>query len=180
MFCVYVWEIDIGNIFTISKIWLTPYSLQVHLVSSNPMASSDTRTSVTSWLNNKGLPSHICIVRYPTHLLEQRSETNSFDTMSFDRRFHSDRRDSILSSTSFMRPPLKYLYMERTFTPHPKILLCIRLLQTWEVRPKDLWALTPYSSYKERAYIHGILVSSIPLYKHQTPSSSRYVEFPNS
>ena len=79
-----------------------------------------------------------------------------------------------------MRPPLKYLYMERTCTPHPKIFLHIHLLQTWEVRLEDLGPLTPYSPYKERTYIHGILVSSIPLYKHQTASSSRYVEFPNS
>ena len=107
-------------------------------------------------------------------------KTNLFDTTSCDRRFHSDRRDSILSSTSFTHPPLKYLYMKRTCTPHPKIFLHIRLLQTWEVRLEDLRALTPYSSYKERTYIHKILVSSIPLYKHQTASSSRYVEFPNS
>ena len=70
--------------------------------------------------------------------------------------------------------------MERTCTPNPKIFLHIHLLQTWEVRLEDLGALTPYSPYKERTYIHGILVSSIPLYKHQTASSSRYVEFPNS
>ena len=67
--------------------------------------------------------------------------------------------------------------MERTFTPHPKILLHIRILQIWEVRPKDLKALTSYSSYKEKAYIHGILVNSIPLYKHQAFSSPRYVNF---
>ena len=70
--------------------------------------------------------------------------------------------------------------MERTCKPHPKIFLHIHLLQTWEVRLEDLGALTPYSPYKERTYIHGILVNSIPLYKHQTASSSRYVEFPNS
>ena len=70
--------------------------------------------------------------------------------------------------------------MKRTCTPHPKIFLHIRLLQTWEVRLEDLGALTPYCPYKERTYIHGILVSSIPLYNHQTASSSRYVEFPNS
>lgn len=70
--------------------------------------------------------------------------------------------------------------MERTYMPHPKIFLHIHILQKWEVKPKDLGALIPYSPYKEIAYIHRILVSSISLYKHQTPSSPRYVEFTNS
>lgn len=97
--------------------------------------------------------------------------------MSCDEQVYQDRRVSILSSTSFTCPPLKYVYMERTSTPHPKILLHILILQTWEVKFKDLKVLTLYSPSKERVYIHGILIRSIPLYKHQAPSSPRSVHY---
>lgn len=70
--------------------------------------------------------------------------------------------------------------MERIFTPRPKILQHICILQTWEVKLEDLKALTLYSPYKERAYIHGNLVSSISLNKHQASFSPSYVEFPSS
>ena len=111
--CLCVCVRDIGNIFTISKFWLTPYSLQVHLALSNLMASSDTRRSVTSWLNNKsdtrrsvtswlnnkGLSSHICIVRYPTHLLEKRSKLTRLT-------LHHVTEDSILTGeTPYLAPP---------------------------------------------------------------------------
>jgi len=102
------------------------------------------------------------------HLMTLRAtlDTDPSDTTSCDRQFHPNRWVSTLSSTPFTCLPLKCLYMERTGRPHPKILLHIRILQTWEVKPEDLRALTPYSPYKERAYIHEILVSSISLNKH--------------
>ena len=34
-----------------------------------------------------------------------------------------------------------------------------------KLSPKDLGTLTLYLSYKGRAYAHGILISSIPLYR---------------
>ena len=49
------------------------------------------------------------------------------------------------------------------------------ILRTWEVKPEDLRALTPYFPYKERAYIHEILVNFISLYKRQAPSYPRYL-----
>lgn len=112
--------------------------------------------------------------------LKVTSDTDLPKTTSYDRQFHPNRQVSIPSSTPFTCHPLKCLYIERTCMPHPKILLYIRILQTWEVKPEDLEALTPYSPYKERAYIYGILVNSISLYKHQDPSSLRYVEFLSS
>ena len=103
---VCVCERDIGNIFTISKFWLTPYSLQVHLALSNLMALLDTRRSVTSWLNNKGLSSHICIVRYPTHLLEQQSKLTCLT-------LHHVTEDSILTGeTPYLAlPHLRILHL---------------------------------------------------------------------
>ena len=44
----------------------------------------------------------------------------------------------------------------------------------------NLGSLTPYSFYKERVYVGGILIGSISPYKHQASSSSRYIEFPSS
>lgn len=97
--------------------------------------------------------------------------------MSCDGQFRQDIQVFILCSTSFACPPLKYVYMERISTPHPKILLHILILQTWDVKPKDLRALTSYSPSKERVYIHRILVNSISLYKHQAPSSPRSIHY---
>lgn len=45
-----------------------------------------------------------------------------------------------------------------------------------KLSPNDLRALTLYLLYKGRAYVHGILVSSVPLYKHQDSSSLRHVK----
>ena len=49
-----------------------------------------------------------------------------------------------------------------------------------KLSPKDLRTLTLYLPYKGRAYAHGILISSVPLYKHENFSSPRFVKFPNS
>ena len=86
----------------------------------------------------------------------------------------------ILSSTPFAFSPLKYLHMERTCIPCPKIFLHMCILQIWEVRTEDLKALTRYPPYKGRDNNHKIWVSSMLLYKHPVSSSPRYVEFPNS
>ena len=57
--------------------------------------------------------------------------------------------------------PLKYLHMERNCTPRPKIISQIRILRKWKFKLEDLGVLTPYTSYKGRAYIYEIFVSSI-------------------
>lgn len=59
-------------------------------------------------------------------------------------------------------------YTQRSF-------LHILILQTLEVMPEDFEGLTPYSPYKEKAYIYKILVSSISPYKLQAPSYPRYL-----
>ena len=46
--------------------------------------------------------------------------------------------------------------------------------------PKILETLTPNLPYKESLYVRRILVSSMPLYKHQTSSFLRYMKIPNS
>ena len=66
--------------------------------------------------------------------------------------------------------------MERTCSPHPKILLFTCILQIWEINPKDLGTLTPYLPHKRWAYVHRILVNSTPLYKHRASSSQRYMK----
>lgn len=91
--------------------------------------------------------------------------------------------------------PVQYFMCELTLTDHPpfltphcllvlhssifkwkelarytqRSLLHILILQTWEVMPEDFEGLTPYSPYKEKAYIHKILVSSISPCKLQAP-----------
>ena len=97
--------------------------------------------------------------------------------MSCDGRVRQDIQVFILSYTSFTYFPLKYVYMERISMPHPKIPLHILILQTWDVKPKDLRALTSYSPSRERVNIHRILVSSILLYKHQAPFFPRSIHY---
>lgn len=76
-----------------------------------------------------------------------------------------------------MYPPLQHPYMERTCTPHSKILLFTCMLQIWEINPKGLGTLIPYLPHKGWAYVHGILISSTPLYKHRASFSQRYMKF---
>jgi len=73
-----------------------------------------------------------------------------------------------LGYQTFACYPLKYLHMERTCTPCPKILSRIHILRKWKVKLEDLEVLTPYTSYKGRAYIYGIFVSFISIYNFLT------------
>ena len=44
----------------------------------------------------------------------------------------------------------------------------------------DLRTLFRYLPYKERPYVHEILVSNTSLYKHQVSPPPKYMKFPNS